>query len=75
MSTAAINRHQELIDKLPPASTLILHDIGWEEYEELLDALGEAKGLRISFSPLKLGCRLANLRPESHQRSWWIIHT
>src|SRR5438876_7584952 len=28
MSTAAINRHQELIDKLPPASTLILHDIG-----------------------------------------------
>lgn len=49
MSTATINRHQELIDKLPPASTLILRGIGWEEYEELLDALGAAKGLRISY--------------------------
>src|SRR5258706_10503394 len=44
MSTTTINPHQELIEKLTPASTLILHEISWEEYEEILHALDEAKG-------------------------------
>ena len=68
MSTATTNRHQELIDKLPPASTLILHDIGWEEYEELLDALGEAKGLRISYDQGTLQIMTLSTRHEKYAR-------
>ena len=68
MSSATINRHQELIDKLPPASTLILHDIGWEEYEELLDALGEATGLRISYDQGTLQIMTLSTRHEKYAR-------
>jgi Uma2 family endonuclease len=68
MSTATINLHQELIDKLPPASTLILRDIGWEEYEELLDALGEAKGLRISYDQGTLQIMTLSTRHEKYAR-------
>jgi Uma2 family endonuclease len=68
MSTATINLHQELIDKLPPASTLILRDISWEEYEELLDALGEAKGLRISYDQGTLQIMTLSTRHEKYAR-------
>jgi len=68
MSTATINRHQELIDKLPPASTLILHEIDWEEYEELLDALGEANGLRISYDEGTLQIMTLSSRHEKYAR-------
>lgn len=47
MSTQMISC-SEIIERLPPASTLILRGISWGEYEELLDAVGEARGLRLS---------------------------
>lgn len=48
MSTHIAN-YPEVIDQLPAGSTLVLHDVGWDEYEELLEAVGEAKGLHISY--------------------------
>ena len=39
----------ELIEKLPPASTLTLRGLSWDEYEALLDAVGETSALRISY--------------------------
>lgn len=68
MSTAILNRHQELIEKLPPASTLILRDISWEEYEEILHALGEAKGLRISYDKGTLQVMTLSTRHEKYAR-------
>ncbi|MEK6322451.1 MAG: Uma2 family endonuclease [Acidobacteriota bacterium] len=68
MSTATTNRHQELIEKLPPASTLILHGISWEEYEELLDALGEANGLRVSYDQGTLQIMTLSTRHEKYVR-------
>jgi Uma2 family endonuclease len=68
MSTATINPHQELIEKLPPASTLILHEIGWEEYEEILGALGEAKGLRVSYDQETLQIMTLSTRHEKYAR-------
>jgi Uma2 family endonuclease len=38
-----------VIEQLPPGSTLVMHDFSWDEYEALLESVGEAKGLRISF--------------------------
>lgn len=40
----------ELVTRMPTDSVLIQHGISWDEYEELLDAVGEASGLRISYS-------------------------
>lgn len=41
--------YYQMVTQLPPDSTLILHDISWEDYEELLEKVGEASGLRISY--------------------------
>jgi Uma2 family endonuclease len=40
----------DLVAKLPEASTFILHGVDWKDYEDLLEAVGEAHGLRISYS-------------------------
>lgn len=42
--------YTELIERLTPEATLTLRGIGWETYEELLEAVGEAPPLRISYS-------------------------
>ncbi|HWP41981.1 MAG TPA: Uma2 family endonuclease [Blastocatellia bacterium] len=39
----------EVIEHLPPDSTLILRHIDWEEYEALLEEVGENRGLRLSY--------------------------
>lgn len=38
------------IEKMPPDSALILNRQSWRDYEKLLDEVGEASGLRISFN-------------------------
>jgi Uma2 family endonuclease len=52
MSAEVINQAAvipELATQLPPDSTLVLRGVSWEDYEELLEAVGEARGLRISY--------------------------
>jgi len=39
----------EIIEKLPPNSSLTLSEQSWENYENLIESIGEANGLRISF--------------------------
>jgi Uma2 family endonuclease len=39
----------EMIERMPADSVLTQHDVSWDEYEELLDAVGEASGVRISY--------------------------
>lgn len=40
----------DLIESLPENGTLVLRGLDWEEYEELLEAVGEATALRISYN-------------------------
>jgi Uma2 family endonuclease len=42
--------YTELIERLTPEVTLTLHGISWETYEDLLEAVGEAPALRISYN-------------------------
>jgi len=42
--------YKELIERLTPEITLTLYDISWETYEDLLEAVGEAPALRISYN-------------------------
>jgi len=39
-----------VVSRLPEDTEVIFHGVTWEEYEELLDQVGEAAGLRISFN-------------------------
>jgi Uma2 family endonuclease len=54
--------YRELVEKLPPDSALLLHNVSWDDYEELLDAVGEAAGLRISYDQGRL--QIMTLSPE-----------
>jgi Uma2 family endonuclease len=48
MSAIATN-WRELIEQLPADAEIKLHNVSWDDYEELLEQVGEASGLRISF--------------------------
>src|SRR5678816_507498 len=39
-----------VVSQLPEDSVLIFHNVNWNEYEELLEQVGEASGRRISFN-------------------------
>ncbi len=42
--------YKELIERLTPEVTLTLYGISWDTYEDLLEAVGEAPALRISYN-------------------------
>src|SRR2546425_2594473 len=48
MSTQ-ITTYYEIVSQLPEDASVTFNDVGWDEYEELLEQVGEAKGLRISY--------------------------
>lgn len=39
----------EIVSQLPEAAEVTFHNVCWEEYEELIEQVGEAAWLRISF--------------------------
>lgn len=52
MSTQVISRAEalvEMIGRMSADSVLVQHGISWNDYEELLDAVGEASSLRICY--------------------------
>src|SRR5438132_13703049 len=48
MSTE-ITSYYEIVSQLPQAASVTLHDVSWNEYEELLEQVGEAPGLRVRY--------------------------
>ena len=48
MTTEAIN-YLDAIEHLPAGGTLILNDVSWEEYEQLLADLGNSNAVRVSY--------------------------
>jgi len=39
----------EAVDHLPAGATLLIQDISWEEYEQLLDELDDRPGIRVTY--------------------------
>ena len=39
----------EIVSQLPEDASVTFRDVSWDEYEELLEQVGEAPGLRISY--------------------------
>jgi Uma2 family endonuclease len=48
MSTQ-ITSYYEMVSHLPEDASLTFRDVSWDEYEELLEQVGEAPGLRITY--------------------------
>jgi Uma2 family endonuclease len=48
MSTQTTS-YYEMVSQLPEDASLTFHDVSWDEYEELLEQVGEAPGLRLSY--------------------------
>jgi Uma2 family endonuclease len=48
MSTQVTN-YYEIVSQLPEDASVTFRDVSWDEYEELLEQVGEAPGLRISY--------------------------
>ena len=53
MSTQTLN-YLDAIAHLPDGSTLILTDVSWAEYEELVDNLDEWPGVRVCYDQARL---------------------
>ncbi|MFN0088408.1 MAG: Uma2 family endonuclease [Blastocatellia bacterium] len=47
---AAPSTYYAIVSQLPGGAVVTFHDATWEEYEELLEQVGEAAGLRISYN-------------------------
>lgn len=62
----------ELVQNLPPSSVLTLCEKTWEDYEKLIEEVGEAGGLRISFSEGVLQVMTLSVEHEYYSS---IIHT
>lgn len=58
----------DIATQLPPGAVVTFHDVSWEEYEQLLEQLGEASGLRISYNDGALEVMTLSPEHESYAR-------
>ncbi len=65
MSSATLS-YFEIAEGLPPAADVTFHDVSWEEYEELIDELGESRRLRVSYNEGTLQIRTLSPEHESY---------
>ncbi|MBI4265365.1 MAG: Uma2 family endonuclease [Acidobacteria bacterium] len=62
----------EAVVHLPPGGKLTLYDVGWDEYEELLEQLGEFPGVRASYD----SGRLEIVTPSfKHEKYKGLVHS
>ncbi len=59
--------YMDAIEHLPAGSTLILTDVSWEEYEQLLANLGNSYGVRISYDQGRLEIMSPSLDHEMYK--------
>ncbi len=71
MSTQIISQAEaivEMIGRMPADSVLIQHGVSWNDYEELLRAVGDAPGQHISFDDGTLQIMTLSFKHEKYVR-------
>ncbi|MGZ8843006.1 MAG: Uma2 family endonuclease [Pyrinomonadaceae bacterium] len=58
----------ETIDRMSPDSVLIQHDVSWDDYEELLEGVGEATNRRICYDEGTLQVMSPSSKHERYER-------
>ena len=66
MSTQA-NNYRELIAQLPPGSRLSLYDVEWDEYDDLLQQMGDTPGFRVSYDNGRMQILSPSARHEKYK--------
>ena len=56
----------EIAAGLPSGAAVTFHDVSWEEYEQLIDELGEARGLRVRYNDGTLEIMTVSSAHESY---------
>jgi len=70
MATQTLN-YLDAIAHLPVGGTLILNDVPWDEYEQLLADLGDSAGVRVSYDQ----GRLEIMSPSSKHEKFALLIT
>lgn len=68
MSTLTATNWLEIVARITPEQPLILHNITWDEYEDLLEQVGEPGGLRISYDNGRLKIMSLSAEHEKYVR-------
>ena len=74
MSTRTLS-YYEIVSNLPPDAAVTFRDVGWDEYEELLEQVGEAEHLRISFDDGVLQVMTLSAEHEKYARFFESLMT
>lgn len=74
MSTQTL-QYYEIVSQLPEDTVITFHNVGWEEYEDLLEQVGEASGLRISFDEGTLNVMTLSSEHEKYERFFETLLT
>ena len=64
IAEAVATDYLELIEKLPENGILTLHGVSWEEFENLVQAVGEAPNLRIAYDQGKMQIMTISFKHE-----------
>lgn len=74
MSTLTTN-YYDIVSQLPAAAFVIFHNVSWEEYEDLLEQVGEARHLRISYNNGTLQVMTLSTEHEKYARFFESLMT
>ncbi|CAN5664508.1 Uma2 family endonuclease [soil metagenome] len=75
MTTAVLTNYSEITSQLPAGSDIFLRGQTWENYEEILESVGEASGLRISFDGRNVKIMTLSTKHEKYVRFIEMIIT
>jgi Uma2 family endonuclease len=75
MTTATITNYHEIISQFPAGSELILRGQTWEDYEEIIESVGEASGLRIAYDGKILKIMTLSTTHEKYVRFFEMLMT
>lgn len=59
---------KEMMSGFPPGSELVLRGMSWQGYEEIIESVGEASGLRISFDGENVKIMTLSAKHEKYVR-------
>ncbi|MCI0486762.1 MAG: Uma2 family endonuclease [Blastocatellia bacterium] len=68
--TTEIANYYDIVTRLPADTVVTFHGVSWQDYEDLLEQVGEAGGLRISFDSGTL--TIMTLSTEHENYAWFI---
>src|SRR5687768_3959266 len=68
MTTEVLTDYSKIVSQLPAGSEIVLREQNWEDYEDIIESVGEASGLRISFDGENIKIMTLSTKHEKYVR-------